>query len=145
MNKPILVVEDNPDDVTLALEAFKKNGISNPVVIMRDGQEALDYLLACADEGNESEPLPALALLDLNLPKIGGIEVLRRLRMHARTRMLPVVVFTTSRERNDLRDCYLSGANSYVCKPVEFSDSVTLLGRLADYWLKLNVNPPVGG
>jgi two-component system response regulator len=145
MNKPILVVEDNPDDVTLALEAFKKNGISNPVVIMRDGQEALDYLLTRADEGNEAEPLPALALLDLNLPKIGGIEVLRRLRMHARTRMLPVVVFTTSRERNDLRDSYLSGANSYVCKPVEFSDSVTLLGRLADYWLKLNVNPPVGG
>jgi two-component system response regulator len=145
MNKPILVVEDNPDDVTLALEAFKKNGVSNPVVIMRDGQEALDYLLARADEGNESEPLPALALLDLNLPKIGGIEVLRRLRMHPRTRMLPIVVFTTSRERNDLRDSYLSGANSYVCKPVEFSDSVTLLGRLADYWLKLNVNPPVSG
>jgi two-component system, response regulator len=144
MNKPILVVEDNPDDVTLALEAFKKNGVSNPVVIMRDGQEALDYLLARADDGTESEPLPALALLDLNLPKIGGIEVLRRLRLDPRTRMLPVVVFTTSRERNDLRDCYLSGANSFVCKPVEFSDSVALIGRLADYWLKLNVSPPVG-
>ena len=112
------------------------------MVIARDGREALDYLLASNDEVPATQPLPGLILLDLNLPKIGGLEVLRRMRNHARTRMLPVVIFTTSKERKDLFDCYQSGANSYVCKPVEFVDCIAIIGRLSDYWLKFNVHPP---
>jgi len=144
MNKPILVVEDNPDDVILALEAFRKNKVPNPVVVARDGREALDYLLASAHgKPADAAALPALILLDLNLPKISGLEVLRRMRNHPRTRMLPVVIFTTSKERRDLFDCYQSGANSFVCKPVEFADCIAIIGRLANYWLNFNVQPPV--
>jgi two-component system response regulator len=143
MNKPILVVDDNPDDVTLALEALKKNKVANPVVVARDGREALDYLLSDQEDRAAGQPLPGLILLDLNLPKIGGLEVLRRMRSHARTRMLPVVIFTTSKERKDLFDSYQLGANSYVCKPIEFADCITVIGRLSDYWLKFNVSPPV--
>jgi two-component system response regulator len=143
MNKCILVVDDNADDVTLALEAFRKNKVANPVMVLRDGKQALDYLFGTGAEPGALPPSPpALILLDLKLPGLGGLEVLRRMRNHPRTRMLPVVIFTASRERQDLYDSYQCGANGYVYKPVEFSECTFVIGRLAEYWLKYNVQPP---
>jgi two-component system response regulator len=143
MNKCILVVDDNADDVTLALEAFRKNRVANPVMVLRDGKQALDYLFGAGIDARALLPaLPALIMLDLKLPGLGGLEVLRRVRNHPRTRMLPVVIFTASRERQDVYDSYQCGANSYVYKPVEFSECAFVIGRVAEYWLKFNVQPP---
>jgi len=139
--KPVLVVEDNPDDEALALEAFRRKGIKNPVVVVRDGRAAIDWLLAALD-GKDGKRLPALILLDIKLPLIGGVEVLRRLRAHPRLAMLPVVVLSTSSEARDLRDCYTAGANAYVVKPVEFAAFQDAVGKLTDFWLHLNVDPP---
>lgn len=142
----ILLVEDNVNDVELTMRALEKGGISNEVVVASDGAEALDYLLARgAYAARNPRDLPEVVFLDLNLPKIGGLEVLRRMRADEATRFLPVVVLTSSREEKDLKGCYASGANSYVVKPVDFvqfSDAVRQLGL---YWLVLNQQASRGG
>ncbi len=145
MGKTILLVEDNPDDEALTRRALKKNNIGNEVVVARDGVEALDYLFGTgAYEGRDTSLLPQLVLLDLKLPKVGGLEVLRRLRADERTRLLPVVILTSSREQQDLIGGYGYGANSYVRKPVDFAQFVEAVRQLGLYWLALNEAPPVG-
>jgi len=137
-DKTILLVEDNPDDEALTLRALKRNNILNEVVVARDGAEALDFLLA--DDG---EPrLPEVVLLDLKLPKIDGLEVLRRIRAHARTRRLPVVILTSSSEERDIVAGYDLGANSYIRKPVDFDQFMEAVRQLGLYWLVLNVAAP---
>lgn len=142
-NQTILLVEDNPDDEALTLRALKKNHIANEVVVVRDGVEALDYLF-CAGAYSARDPhaIPQLILLDLKLPKIDGIEVLRRLRADPRTQMVPVVILTSSREDRDVVQSYTLGANSYICKPVDFNQFTESVRTLGLYWLVLNVPPP---
>lgn len=141
--KTILLVEDNPDDEALTLRAFKKNNISNHLVVVRDGAEALDYLFAEGAFANRDVgDLPQVVLLDLNLPKVGGLEVLRRLRADPRTRLLPVVILTSSREEQDIVEGYRQGANSYVRKPVNFDEFLGAARQLGLYWLLLNETPP---
>jgi two-component system response regulator len=137
--KVILLVEDNPRDETLTLRALRKSNIVNDIVVARDGAEALDLLLGASDG---AEALPQLVLLDLKLPKIDGLEVLRRLRADARTRRLPVVVFTSSNEEEDLIRSYDLGANSYVRKPVDFDQFLEATRQLGMYWLVLNERAP---
>jgi two-component system, response regulator len=135
----ILLVEDNPDDVMFTLRAFERNKISNEIVVARDGAEALEYLLPA----DESQALrPALILLDVNLPKVDGLEVLRRIRSHSRTAGLPVVVLTTSTEERDIVESYRLGANSYVRKPVIFGEFVDATKVLGVYWLLVNEPAP---
>ncbi len=142
----ILIVEDNPDDEALTIRALKKNDIRNEVVIARDGSEALEYLFATAKfEDRDPAQLPILVLLDLKLPKIGGLEVLERLRADPRTKLLPVVVLTSSIEDQDLTTSYALGANSYVRKPVDFIEFTEAVRQLGLYWLRLNQSPPRGG
>lgn len=138
----ILLVEDNPDDVTLTMRAFKKNNISNAMVVACDGQEALRYLLPDAATGAVTAPLPLMVLLDINLPKINGLDVLRRIRSHERTRYLPVVVLTTSSEERDIVESYDLGANSYVRKPVVFESFIDAVRVLGLYWLLVNESLP---
>lgn len=138
-DRPILLVEDNPDDEALTLRAFNKNRIANQVVVARDGVEALDYLFASGRHaGRDTSTQPALVLLDLKLPRIDGLEVLRRIRHDARTAVLPVVVLTTSREQQDIHEAYRLGANSYIRKPVDFERFIYTVGQLGLYWLSLN-------
>lgn len=138
----ILLVEDNPDDEALTLRAFEKNNISNPVVVARDGAEALDYLFGTGlHAGRDVAELPQVVLLDLKLPKIDGLEVLRRIREDERTDILPVVILTSSREEQDLVEGYRLGANSYVRKPVNFDEFVEAARQLGLYWLLLNEVP----
>ncbi len=140
--KNILLVEDNPDDEALTLRAIKKRSIANDVVVVRDGVEALAYLFAeGAYEGRDAASDPAVVLLDLKLPKIDGLEVLKRLRQHARTRLLPVVILTSSAEEQDIVNSYSFGANSYIRKPVDFDKFVEAAGFLGMYWLLLNESP----
>lgn len=139
-DKIILLVEDNPDDVKLALRALKMHRVPNPVVVARDGVEALDYLLG-PGSGTPQKPLPALVLLDLKLPLINGLEALQRIRADERTRWLPVVVLTTSSEESDMQASYRLGANSYLRKPVDYDTFTETLGKVAAYWLHLNVTP----
>ena len=134
----VLVVEDNPDDVELTLRALKRMHLTNPVRVARDGVEALEILLG---DGTSRPPLPRVVLLDLKLPRVGGLEVLARLREEERTRTLPVVVLTSSREEPDVRKAYALGVNSYVVKPVEFEKFVDAVGRVGQYWLLLNLPP----
>ncbi len=142
--KIILLVEDNPDDELLAIRALKKNNISNEVVVARDGVEALDYLFGTgAHAGRDMSVMPQIILLDLKLPKIDGLEVLRRLRNDKRTKLLPVVVLTSSREEQDLTESYSFGANSYIRKPVDFAQFTEAIRQLGLYWLVLNESPPV--
>jgi len=138
----ILLVEDNPDDIELTLRAFRKVNLSNEVEVARDGEEALRVLLGA--EGGDDVDLPTVVLLDLNLPKIGGLEVLRRLRGDPRTRFLPVVILTSSAEERDLVQGYELGANSYVRKPVAFDAFVDAARQLGLYWLLLNRQPRTG-
>jgi CheY-like chemotaxis protein len=141
-DKTILLVEDNADDEKLAVRALKKNNVRNDVVILRDGAEALDYVFSQgAYAGRNSASLPAVMLLDLKLPKIDGLEVLRRLRSDERTKRLPVVVLTSSREEKDLISSYNLGANSYIRKPVDFNRFVEAVAQLGIYWLMLNETP----
>jgi two-component system response regulator len=143
--KVILLIEDNQDDEELALLAFRKSNIANKVVVARDGVEALDYLFGTgAHAGRDVPALPQVVLLDLKLPKIDGLEVLKRLRADPRTRRLPVVVLTSSREEQDLIESYDLGANSYVRKPVDFAQFAEAVRQLQMYWLVLNEAPPTG-
>ncbi len=138
-NKPILLVEDNPDDVTFTLRAFRQNNISNEIIVAADGEQALRILLP----ENAGRPFrPALVLLDVNLPKIDGLEVLRRIRADPRTQSLPVVVLTTSSEETDIVSSYQLGANSFVRKPVVFSDFLNAASMLGMYWLLINQPAP---
>ncbi|HJV49905.1 MAG TPA: response regulator [Noviherbaspirillum sp.] len=135
----ILLVEDNPDDEELTRIAFEESKLLNDVVVARDGAQALDYLLDPQDKGY---PLPNLVLLDLKLPKVDGLEVLKRMREEARTRLLPVVVLTTSKEESDLINSYNLGCNSYIRKPVVFNEFIDAVRQLGMYWLMLNEPPP---
>jgi two-component system, response regulator len=140
--KAILLVEDNPDDEALTLRAFQKNNIGNPVVVARDGVEALDYLFATGPhQGRDTADLPQVMLLDLKLPRIDGLEVLRRVREDERTRLLPVVILTSSKEERDLIEGYRHGCNSYVRKPVNFDEFLEAARQLGLYWLLLNESP----
>lgn len=142
--KTILLVEDNRDDEELTLRALRKSNIMNEVVVARDGEEALDYLFGKGDYiSRETETLPAVVLLDLKLPKISGIEVLREIRAHGRTHRLPVVVLTSSREESDLATVYDLGANSYLLKPVDFEKFVEAVGHMGMYWVLFNEMPSV--
>ncbi len=143
--KAILLVEDNPDDEALTLRALKTNNIHNEVVVARDGAQAIDYFFGPgAPAGRDGQELPAVVLLDLKLPKIDGLEVLRRIRADERTRMLPVVILTSSREEQDVITGYRLGCNSYVRKPVDFDEFVEAARQLGLYWLLLNERPPIG-
>jgi CheY-like chemotaxis protein len=140
----ILLVEDNPDDILLTKRAFKKSNILNELVIARDGVEALDYLFGTgAYKDRNMNIMPILILLDLNLPKIDGIEILRRLRADERTKLIPVVVLTSSKEQKDLIESYSLGANSYIRKPVDFDQFINAVRQLALYWVLLNEPTPV--
>lgn len=141
-NRLILLVEDNPDDEELALRAFERGQVGNPIVVARDGVEALDYLFGTGPHaGRDSAAMPAMVLLDLKLPRLDGLEVLRRIRSDQRTRCLPVVVLTSSREEQDVVESYSLGANSYVRKPVDFGEFVDAVRHLGMYWLLLNEPP----
>jgi two-component system response regulator len=142
-DKVILLVEDSQRDEELALRALRKNNITNNVVVARDGVEALDYLFGTGTHaGRNMSELPTVVLLDLKLPKIDGLEVLRRIRADDRTKLLPVVILTTSKEDQDRLSGYASGANSYVRKPIEFSEFAEGVRQLGLYWLILNEPPP---
>ena len=142
-SSPILLVEDNPDDEALTLRAFKKNNILNEIIVCRDGAEAVDFLFCTGRFADRvDQPLPQLILLDLKLPKLDGTEVLRRIRANERTRYLPVVVLTSSKEDRDVIDSYNLGANSYVRKPVDFTEFLQAVRTLGLFWLVLNVPPP---
>ena len=140
----ILLVEDNPDDEALTLRALKKNNYVDNVQVVRDGVEALDFLNATGTHSTrDKNDLPAVMLLDLKLPKIGGLEVLKTLRAGRHTRLLPVVILTSSKEERDLVEGYTNGANSYIRKPVDFDQFVQAIQTLGLYWLVLNEYPPV--
>ena len=141
--QPILLVEDNPDDEALTRRAFKQNNILNPVVVAHDGVEALDFLFATGRyQGRDVSVQPQVILLDLKLPKLDGLEVLKRLRLDPRTKCLPVVILTSSKEDQDLLQSYHNGANSYIHKPVDFSQFIEAVRQLGLYWLVLNEAPP---
>jgi len=141
----ILLVEDNPMDVELTLRAFKRSKMQNPIQIVRDGQEALDYVHrrgVYADPA--TSPVPGLILLDIRLPRIDGLEVLRALKSHPVYRPIPVVMLTTSRDDNDVTKSYDLGANSYIVKPVDFDKFLEVIGRIELYWILTNLQPPRG-
>jgi two-component system, response regulator len=144
-NKSILLVEDNPDDVELTLMTFRKNRIANEVIVVREGPEALEYLFGTDRyAGRDTSVMPVVVLLDLKLPKLGGLEVLNRIRNHAKTRYLPVVILTSSDEEQDLISSYALGANSYVRKPVDFGQFQQAVQHLTLYWVLLNRTAPEG-
>lgn len=142
-SKIILLVEDNSDDVELTLRAFRKSKVLNEIVVVRDGVEALDYLFGTGTHaGRDQKAMPEVILLDLKLPKLGGLGVLRRLRAEERTRRIPVVVLTSSSEERDILSSYDLGANSFVRKPVDFAQFVLAAQQLGLYWLVMNEPPP---
>jgi two-component system response regulator len=138
----ILLVEDNQDDEALSMRAFHRNNIRNPIVCVRDGQEALDWLFCEGAHSDRRPEQPAVVLLDLKLPKVDGLEVLRRVRANPATRLTPIVILTSSREDRDRLDGYSLGANSYIQKPVDFEQFVEAIRQLGLYWLVLNEPPP---
>jgi two-component system response regulator len=143
ISKTILLVEDNPDDAKLTLRAFKRNNMLNPIVVARDGVEALDFLFARdAYAERAGKPTPTLVILDLKLPKLDGLEVLRAIRGDERTKLIPVVILTSSKEQQDLIQGYALGANSYVRKPVDFTEFMEAARLLGIYWLMTNQPPP---
>lgn len=138
----ILLVEDNPDDEALTIRAFKKSNLSNAIVVARDGAEALDYMFGTGSyAGHDISANPHLVLLDLKLPKVDGLEVLQRMRAHERTKLVPVVVLTSSKEQEDVVTSYTLGANSYIRKPVDFNQFVNAIQQLGLYWLVMNEFP----
>jgi len=138
----ILLVEDNADDAELMLRALRKRGIANPIRVARDGAEAVEALFGTGPEGLKGDPgRLQIVFLDLKLPRIGGLEVLRRIRQDERMNAVPVVVVTSSREETDLREAYLLGANSYIVKPVDFETFMSAVGTVGHYWLTLNQAP----
>ena len=144
-NKVILLVEDNPDDAELTLRALKKNNILNQVVLAHDGVEAIDYLFGTGTyAGRDTSALPSVVLLDLKLPKISGLEVLKQIRVQELTRYLSVVILTSSKEEQDLISGYQLGANSYIRKPVDFNQFMEAVRQLGLYWLVLNESVPQG-
>lgn len=141
--KLILLVEDNPDDEALTLRALSKNNIRNEIVVARDGAEALDFLFCQGIYAErDTRVMPQIILLDIKLPKVDGLEVLRRIRADTRTRLLPVVLLTSSKEEQDLIDGYSFGANSYIRKPVDFTQFSEAIRQVGAYWLVLNEPPP---
>ena len=137
----ILLIEDNPDDEELTLDALRNGGIRNDITVVRDGAEALEFLFTPESKPDWSgKRLPQLVLLDLKLPKVSGLEVLRRIRSHPTTRYIPTVVLTSSSEQTDIQQSYVMGANSYVRKPVEFGEFVQAVQALGAYWVKFNEN-----
>jgi two-component system response regulator len=140
--RTILLVEDNPDDELLTLRALKANRIINRVVVARDGVEALNYLIGTGTAANQPHELPAVVLLDLKLPKLNGLEVLQHLRRNDATKLLPVVILTSSKEEQDLVSGYGLGCNSYIRKPVDFAQFTEALKQIGAYWLVLNQPPP---
>jgi len=145
-DRVILLVEDNANDEALTLRSLKKANILNKVVVVRDGAQALDYLFARGEfSARDLDEIPQVVLLDLNLPKIGGLDVLRAIRGDPRTKLLPVVVLTSSKQDRDLVDGYELGANSYVVKPVDFTQFSEAVGQLGLYWLVLNEHLPTRG
>lgn len=146
VSKTILLIEDNPDDQALTLRALKKNNILNEVMVASDGAEALDYLFCRGAHANrDPRALPSLTLLDLKLPKVDGLEVLKQLRANQITQLLPVVILTSSKEEQDLISGYRLGANSYIRKPVDFNQFIDAVRQLGLYWLVLNESPPGQG
>ena len=139
--RPILLVEDNDDDAELTTRALQQNGVRNPILHATDGALAIELLYGAKSKG---QPPPVIVLLDLNLPKIGGIDVLKRIRAEPTTRLLPVIILTSSKEDRDLVDSYQFGANSYVRKPVDFDEFLKAARQLSLYWLMLNEPPPTG-
>jgi len=145
-NKTILLVEDNLDDIELTLRAIKKNNIKNEVTVVYDGAEALEFLFGTGKySGRDLTIMPTVTLLDLKLPKVNGLEVLRQIRSNERTKLLPVVILTSSKHEKDLVNGYSLGVNSYVRKPVDFNKFVEAVSHLGLYWLLLNEPPPIKG
>jgi len=143
--KAILLVEDNPSDIALTRRALTKSHITNKLVVAEDGQEALDYLFGAGQyAGRDVNEMPALILLDLKLPRVDGLDVLRTVRADTRTRRLPVVIMTTSSEEQDVAQSYDLGANSYIRKPVDFTQFANAVEHLGLYWLVMNEPPPTG-
>ena len=143
-NKSILLVEDNLDDVDLTLHALKKNNIKNEIIVAYDGAEALDYLFGTGKySGRDLSLMPTIILLDIKLPKVDGLEVLRRIRANELTKFLPVVILTSSKEEQDILKGYSLGVNSYVRKPVDFNQFAEAVSHLGLYWLLLNETPPI--
>jgi two-component system response regulator len=139
----ILLVEDNPNDVELTMRAFEKSDVSSEIVVVGDGEEAIDYLFATGRHaGRDPKVMPEVVLLDMKLPKIDGLGVLKRMRADERTRRLPVVILTTSKEEKDVTSCYNLGANSFVRKPVDFDQFIDAARHLGLYWLVMNEPPP---
>jgi two-component system response regulator len=146
VERTILLVEDNPDDEELTLRALRKNNMANPIIVARDGVEALDYLHGTgAHQGRDTSFQPQVVLLDLQLPRIDGLEVLRRIRAHEATRHLPTVILTSSKQDEDLMRSYSLGANAYVRKPVDFGEFLEAVKYLGLFWLVLNEPPPTTG
>jgi len=145
-NRVILLVEDNASDEKLTLLAFKQSGVSNAIVVVRDGVEALDYLHGTgAYAGRNVADLPAVVLLDLNLPRIGGLEVLQRVRADERTKLVPIVILTASKQEEDVLGGYRLGANAYVRKPVDFAEFSSVAKTVGLFWVLLNERPPIRG
>jgi len=139
----VLLVEDNPDDAEFTLRALRKANVSLNVVLVDNGVKALEFVFGTgAYQERSGNKLPRVMLLDLKLPKIDGLEVLRRIKSDARTRMLPIVILTSSREQRDIEESYRLGANSYIVKPVDYPEVIAKLGELVRYWLQLNEPPP---
>ena len=144
LDKPILLVEDNPDDEALTIRALKKHHIKNEIIVAHDGVEAIDYLFGTGSHaGRDLSRMPEVVLLDLKLPKLDGLDVLRKLRSHERTKLLPVVILTSSNEDQDRLKSYGLGANSFVRKPVVFDQFIEAVGQLGLYWLILNQSAPI--
>lgn len=141
-NRNILLVEDNPDDIELTLRAFKKNNILNEIIVIHDGVEAIDYFFGKNGVVHKNQnALPVVILLDLKIPKINGIEVLKKLKADEKTKLIPVVILTSSKEPKDLLSCYKLGCNSYIRKPVNFSEFMETVKQMGLYWLLINETP----
>ncbi len=141
-NRPILLADDSPDDQVLMLRALKKKNITNPVVIANDGVEALDYLLGTGSRAGQEPLRPSVVLLDMKMPKLGGLDVLERMRREPSIKHIPVVILTSSDEEQDKMNSYELGANSFVRKPVDFNEFAEAMGKLGMYWILVNEAPP---